>query len=152
MYSPLAARHDRGIRMLTNSRTVLVEFGHCDPSGIVYNPNYFVWFDSSVHALLARGGLSLKQLIAESGIDGIPVVEYRTKFLAPSRWGDELVIESHVAALHRRAFDIEHRVVNAGVLAVQCAETRVCTALDAATGRARARELPARLAAALAGE
>ena len=89
---------------------------------------------------------------AESGVDGIPVVEYRTKFLAPSRWGDELVIESHVAALHRRAFDIEHRVVNAGVLAVQCAETRVCTALDAATGRARARELPARLAAALAGE
>ena len=31
-----------GIHMLTNKRTVLVEFGHCDPSGIVYNPNYFI--------------------------------------------------------------------------------------------------------------
>ncbi len=137
--------------MLENSRTVRVEFGHCDPSGIVYNPNYFAWFDVSVHALLARGGISLKAMMAELGIDGIPVAEYRTRFLAPSRWGDELVIESRVVKLHRCAFDVEHRVINAGVLAVECAETRVCTALDAQQGRVRARELPPRLAAALSG-
>ncbi len=135
--------------MLINSRTILVEFGHCDPSGIVYNPNYFVWFDSSVHALLAKGGLSLKQMIAEFGIDGIPVVEYRTKFLSPSRWGDELAIETRVVALRRTAFDVEHRVVNAGVVAAECAETRVCTAFDPAAARVRARELPEKLVAAL---
>ena len=67
--------------MLMNKRTVLVEFGHCDPSGIVYNPNYFIWFDMSVHALLARGGLSLKEMIAEFDIDGIPVVN-----TSPSFW------------------------------------------------------------------
>ena len=134
--------------MLTNNRTVIVEFGHCDPSGIVYNPNYFMWFDFSVHALLARGGLSLKALIADFGIDGIPVAEYRTKFLAPSRWGDELLIESRIVDLQRCAFDIEHRVINAGVLAVECAETRVCTALDAQQRRVRARELPEKLVAA----
>jgi len=137
--------------MLENSRTVRVEFGHCDPSGIVYNPNYFAWFDVSVHALLERGGVSLKDMMAELGIDGIPVAEYRTKFLAPSRWGDELVIESRAVKLHRCAFDVEHRVINAGVLAVECAETRVCTARDAQQGRVRARELPPRLAAALSG-
>jgi 4-hydroxybenzoyl-CoA thioesterase len=136
--------------MLTNIRTVLVEFGQCDPSGIVYNPNYFVWFDSSVHALLARGGLPLKAMIAEFGIDGIPVVQYRTRFLNASRWGDELRIESSVVELHRCAFDIEHRVLNAGVVAVECAETRVCTSLDA-QGRARARELPDKVVALLSG-
>jgi 4-hydroxybenzoyl-CoA thioesterase len=71
--------------VLTNTRTLSVEFGHCDPSGIVYNPNYFVWFDMSVHALLAHGGISLKSAIEQFGIDGIPVVEYQVKFLAPSR-------------------------------------------------------------------
>lgn len=135
--------------MLTNDRTVLVEFGHCDPSGIVYHPYYFMWFDSSVHALLARGGLSLKALIAEFAIDGIPVVAYRAKFLIPSRWGDELLVQSTVVGLRRSSFDIEHRVVNAGVLAVECAETRVCTGLDPGEGRVRARELPDKLAAAL---
>ncbi len=128
--------------MLANTRIVPVAFGDCDPSGIVYNPNYFVWFDLSVHALLERGGLSLKGLMAEFGIDGIPVVEYRTRFLAPARWGDELSIETSVTGLHRSAFDIQHRVFNAGVLAVDCSETRVCTAHDPGEGRVRARPLP----------
>ena len=137
--------------MLKNNRTVIVEFGHCDPSGIVYNPNYFIWFDFSVHALLARGGISVKAMMADFGIDGIPVAEYRTKFLAPSRWGDELLIESRIVNLQRCAFDIEHRVINAGILAVECAETRVCTALDAQQRRVRASELPEELVAALSG-
>jgi 4-hydroxybenzoyl-CoA thioesterase len=137
--------------MLTNKRTVLVEFGHCDPSGIVYNPNYFIWFDFSVHALLACGNLGLKKMMAEFGIDGIPVVEYKTKFLAPARWGDELLIETGVLNLHRCAFDIQHRVFNAGVLAAECVETRVCTALDPQQGRVKARELPPQLVELFSG-
>jgi len=131
--------------MLTNKRTVLVEFGHCDPSGLVYNPNYFIWFDVSVHALLAHGGLGLKTMIAEYGVDGIPVVENKTRFLAPARWGDELLIETSVANLRRCAFDIQHRVFNAGVMSVECTETRVCTAVDPQQGRIRARALPEKL-------
>lgn len=137
--------------MLINKRTVAVEFGHCDPSGIVYNPNFFVWFDVAVHALLARGGLGLKALIAEFGIDGIPVAEYTCKFLAPARWGDELLIETGVVKLHRCAFDLQHRVFNAGALAVECTETRVCTALDPQQGRVRACALPDRLVALFSG-
>lgn len=137
--------------MLMNERTVSVEFGHCDPSGVVYNPNYFIWFDFSVHALLARGGLALKTMIAEFGIDGIPVVEYKSKFLAPARWGDELRIETSVVNLHRCAFDIQHRVFNAGALAAECEETRVCTAFDPQQGRVRARALPEKLVALFSG-
>ena len=128
-----------------NERTVSIEFGHCDPSGIVYNPNYFIWFDMSVHALLTRGSLPLKTLIAEFGIDGIPVVEYKTKFLAPARWGDEIVIKTSVTNLRRCAFDLQHQVLNAGVVTAECMETRVCTAFDPQQGRIKARALPAKL-------
>ena len=138
--------------MLTNKRTISVEFGECDPSGIVYNPNYFIWFDLSVHALLASCGLSLKGLIADCGIEGIPVVDYRCKFLGPARWGDELLIETSVAALHRCAFDIQHRILNGDALVVDCAETRVCTAIDPQQGRAKAHPLPDRLVAAFSGK
>jgi 4-hydroxybenzoyl-CoA thioesterase len=138
--------------MLTNKRTISVEFGECDPSGIVYNPNYFIWFDLSVHALLASVGLSLKTLIADFGIDGIPVVDYRCKFLGPARWGDELVIETSVTALHRCAFDIKHRILNGGTPVVDCAETRVCTAIDPQQGRAKAHPLPDKLVAAFSGK
>jgi 4-hydroxybenzoyl-CoA thioesterase len=131
--------------MLKNNRTVVVEFGHCDPSGIVYNPCYFIWFDSSVHALLASGGMTLKALISEFGIACIPVVEYKCRFLAPARWGDELLIETGIVGLHRCAFDIQHRIFHCGTLAVDCAETRVCTAVDPQQGGIRARALPDKL-------
>ena len=138
--------------MLTNKRTISVEFGECDPSGIVYNPNYFIWFDLSVHALFAKGGVSWKAFMAEFGVDGIPVVDYKCKFLAPARWGDELVIETGVVALHRCAFDMQHRVFNGGVLAVECAETRVMTAIDPQQGRTKAFPLPDKLVAAFSGK
>jgi 4-hydroxybenzoyl-CoA thioesterase len=138
--------------MLTNKRMFSVEFGHCDPSGIVYNPNYFIWFDHAIHALLARGRINLKSLLSEYGLDGIPVVEYKTQFLAPARWGDELVIESSVIELQRCAFTVRHRILNNDVVTVDCTETRVCTGIDPQqSDRPRARPLPDRLVAALSG-
>jgi 4-hydroxybenzoyl-CoA thioesterase len=137
--------------MLTNSHILSVEFGHCDPSGIVYNPNFFIWFDFSVHALLMHGGITLKRAIAEFGIDGIPVVEYKVRFLVPSRWGDELLIETSVVKLHRCAFDIRHRLFNSGILAVECDETRVCTAFDPIQKQVKARPWPDKLLALLTG-
>lgn len=128
--------------MFSNSRDVHVEFGHCDPSGIVFNPNYFIWFDFSVHALLARAGMTLKSMIDEFGIDGIPLVDNKAQFKAPSRWGDDLVIETTVSALHRSAFELHHRVLNNGVVAVECTETRVWTVFDAQENRIRAKPLP----------
>jgi 4-hydroxybenzoyl-CoA thioesterase len=138
--------------MLCNSTVVHVEFGHCDPTGIVFNPHYFVWFDHSVHALLARAGTSLKALIGEFGIDGIPLVDNKARFMAPSRWGDDLVIETRVTALRRSAFELAHTVRNGGIVAVECAETRVWTAFDPEQGRIRAAALPPRVVAMLSGE
>ena len=131
-----------------NERTVSIEFGHCDPSGIVYNPNYFIWFDMSVHALLAQGGLSLKTLIAEFGIDGIPVVEYKARFLAPTRWGDEIVIKTSVIKLRRCAFDLQHQVLSAGVPLFPYIRP---AAFDPQEGRVKARALPEKLVELLSG-
>lgn len=138
--------------MLSNSRTIHVEFGHCDPSGIVFNPNYFIWFDFSVHGLLGRAGMSLKSLIEEFGIDGIPLVDNKAQFKAPSRWGDDLVIETKISALHRSAFELQHIVRNGDVVAVECSETRVWTVFDAEKGRIKAAPIPPRVIAMLSGE
>jgi len=138
--------------MLSNSRTVIVEFGHCDPTGIVFNPNYFIWFDSSMHALLARAGIPFKSMIAQFGIDGIPLVDCKAQFKAPSRWGDELVIESRFSALHRSAFELQHTVRNGDAVAVEYAETRVWTVFDTEQGRIRAAPIPPAVIAMFSGE
>jgi len=138
--------------MLSTRRSLTVEFGHCDPSGIVFNPNYFQWLDFSVHALLAAAGLTLKGLVTERGMDGIPLVDMKAKFFAPSRWGDVLDLEVGFAKLHRSAFEIEHKVWNAGTLAMEAIETRVWTVFDHEAKRIKAKPIPDDIVALFTGE
>ena len=64
------------------------------------------------------------------GLAGHPVVETRAKFRLPTRFGDEVSIESALAACGRSSFKIEHRLTMAGALAVEGFETRVWAVRD----------------------
>ena len=67
--------------MLTNRREIEIEFGDCDPAGIVYYPNYFRMFDAST-AYLLEAALGLKKIawIKRFDIVGIPVVDTGATF------------------------------------------------------------------------
>ena len=56
---------------------------------------------------------------------GFPMVDTRAKFSIPSRWGETIVIESRVSEWKRSSFDIEHKVLKDGALAIEAWETRV---------------------------
>ena len=45
--------------MLTANQRIRVEWAHCDPAGIIFNPHYYIWMDSGTHALLQAAGFSL---------------------------------------------------------------------------------------------
>ena len=110
---------------VVSKRQILVEWGHCDPAGIVFNPRFFEWFDACTAGLFAHVGLPKPQLIKAYGIVGIPLVETQARFLLPSRFGDLITIESSIIGFKRSSFDVEHRLFNAGALAVEGRETRV---------------------------
>jgi 4-hydroxybenzoyl-CoA thioesterase len=110
---------------VVGKREILVEWGHCDPAGIVFNPRFFEWFDACTAGLFARVGLPKPQLLKAYGIVGIPLVETQAKFILPSRFGDTITIESTVTSFRRSSFDVGHRLFNAGSLAVEARETRV---------------------------
>ena len=42
--------------MLVNRRTVRIEWGDCDPAGIVFYPRYFAMFDASTSYLFEAAG------------------------------------------------------------------------------------------------
>jgi len=111
--------------MIVSRREVLIEWGDCDPAGIVFNPRYFEWFDACTAGLFAHAGLTKPELIARFGIVGIPLVETRAKFLLPSRWGEKVVVESQVLAFRRSSFDVRHRLLRDSQEAVIGEETRV---------------------------
>ena len=58
------------------------------------------------------------------------MVDTRAKFFIPSAFEDEITIESTVLEFRRSSFDVRHRVLKHGELAVEGFETRVWTVRD----------------------
>jgi 4-hydroxybenzoyl-CoA thioesterase len=134
---------------LVHRRPVTIEWGDCDPAGIVFYPRYFAMFDASTAALFqAALGMPKIAWTKHYGMLGIPMVDTRAKFHIPSAYGDEVVIESRVTAFRRASFDVAHRLLKGEALAVEATETRVWTAKDPETGRIRAIPIPAEVMAA----
>jgi len=115
---------------LINRRDVQIEWGDCDPAGIVYYPRYFVMFDNATVALFAAAGLPKPEMVKTYDIVGIPMVDTRARFVIPSRWGETITIESRIAAWKRSSFDVEHRVLKGEALAIEAWETRVWVGRD----------------------
>jgi len=114
--------------MLVNRKTIHIEFGDCDPAGIVYYPRYFAFFDAATFALFERAGIPKRTLIKDYGIVGTPLVDARARFMLPSSYGDEVVVESAVVEWRRSSFEISHKLFRGETLAVEGTETRVWAA------------------------
>ena len=139
--------------MLTNVHLVTVEWGHCDPAGIVYFPNYFNYFDSSTNALFLRAlGCNKYEMLKRYGIVGIPLVDVGARFIVPSTFGDVVTIESSVAEIRRSSFRMLHRLLRGDTLAVEGTETRVWVGRDPANpDKLKGLPIPAEVVASLSG-
>jgi 4-hydroxybenzoyl-CoA thioesterase len=117
--------------MLTANRRIEIQFGDCDPAGIIYFPNFYRFFDdATAHLISAALGMRKRDWIKQYGIVGIPVVNITTDFRAPSRYGDHVDIESTITKVGRASFGVHHRLHNGGTLAAESEETRVWVAPD----------------------
>jgi 4-hydroxybenzoyl-CoA thioesterase len=115
------------VATVVNRRTVHIEWGDCDAAGIVFYPRYFAMFDASTMALFESVGWPQKKLMQAFNFRGWPMVDTRARFILPSSYGDDIVIETTVAAFRRSSFDVSHKVWRGADLAIEGWETRVWT-------------------------
>jgi 4-hydroxybenzoyl-CoA thioesterase len=114
-----------------NRRQWTVEWGQCDPAGIVFNSRFFEMFDLSTWLLFeAALGVKAHELTQHFGIMGIPLVDARANFVKPAKFGDIVEIASQVTEFRRSSFEVEHRLSVNGELAVEGGETRVWAVHD----------------------
>ena len=104
---------------LVNRRTLTIEWGQCDPAGIVFYPQYLIIFDTSTGLLFARTGLSPSEMRKIYGILGMPLIEQGARFVSPCHFDEEIVVESEVGEWGRSSFTVRHRILKAGDLAVE---------------------------------
>jgi 4-hydroxybenzoyl-CoA thioesterase len=130
---------------LVSRRQLTVEWSHCDPAGIVFNSRFFEYFDWGTWTLFeAALGVRPPDLAGTFGILGLPLVDAGARFIAPARFGDVVELTSQVSEFRRSSFDVDHKLMVRGELAVEGRETRVWAGRDPANPAAiKAQPIPA---------
>jgi 4-hydroxybenzoyl-CoA thioesterase len=118
---------------LLSRRRFTIQWGHCDPAGIVFNARFFEFFDWGSWGLFATAlGVQPHEWPSAFGILGIPLVNAGARFIAPARFGDVVQLTSQVTEFRRSSFDVAHQLEVRGAVAVEGRETRVWAARDPA--------------------
>jgi 4-hydroxybenzoyl-CoA thioesterase len=95
----------------THTYSVQVQFGDCDPAGIVFFPNFSKWMDAaSLNFFMACGIAPWRELVKTTGIIGTPLLEIQTRFLRPATYGETLLIDTCVIEWNRKTIKQQHCV------------------------------------------
>jgi 4-hydroxybenzoyl-CoA thioesterase len=103
-----------------------VEFGDCDPAGIVWFPNFFRWIDAaSRHFFSSVGVPPWHELERRIGVIGTPLVDTQARFVKSASYGDVLDVHTSVSEWRGKSFVQLHRVMRGDELILECREVRV---------------------------
>ena len=86
-----------------------VRYAECDPQQIVFNANYFAYFDIAMTELWRAAAGSYTAML-ERGIDMV-VAEASARFLGAARFDDELALEVAITRLGSTSCVTRHRVL-----------------------------------------
>jgi 4-hydroxybenzoyl-CoA thioesterase len=101
-----------------------VQWGDCDPAGIIFYPTYFRWIDAASWALFDAAGYGLKWM--KDHHTAMPLVSAECQFLFPAEPGDRCEVRSRIARFGGKSFVVEHDIVRSdGTALAKGSETRV---------------------------
>ena len=103
-----------------------VEFGDCDPAGIVFYPNFFRWMDAATWRFFDAAGVpSWRDGASRDGVVGAPLVDASAHFERPATHGDRIAIDTSVADWRGRSFVMLHVIRRGETKLVEGREIRV---------------------------
>lgn len=95
--------------MLIATQRIRVEWAHCDPAGIIFNPHYYIWMDGGTHAMLQAAGFDLVGNLQQDPLfRGFPLVASNMNFKRPLYFGDITVLNSQVEKFGNNSFVVKH--------------------------------------------
>ena len=115
----------------TTTHHVAVQFGDCDPAGIVFFPNFSRWMDAASLAFFMQCGVPpWRELVKTRGIVGTPLLEIHTKFIKAVTYGETITITTHVEEWREKVFVQMHRVTRGDDLICEGREVRAFVRRD----------------------
>ena len=109
----------------SNVYAVNVQFGDCDPAGIVFFPNFSRWMDeASLAFFMACGVPPWRELVKTRGIIGTPLLEIHTRFLRPATYGETIHVHTTVEEWAAKTFRHRHVVMRGDTVLCEGTEVR----------------------------
>ena len=116
----------------STSHRVDVQFGDCDPAGIVFFPNFSRWMDAASLSFFMQCGVPpWRELVKTRGIVGTPLLEINTRFLKAVTYGETIAITTWVEEWRDKVFVQMHRVMRSDELICEGREVRAFVKRDA---------------------
>ena len=118
----------------TVTYTVRVEFGDCDPAGIVWFPNFFGWIDAASRYFFSECGVPRwEETTRTIGVIGTPLVDTHSRFLKTASYGDTLAVHVTVKEWRDKSFVQTYRITREDAqgqpdLIMECEEVRIFAA------------------------
>ena len=124
MGAVLSMGSEDGFQSITHVFPCQVQWGDCDPAGIIFYPTYFRWFDAATWAFFASVGYGARRMRAEHL--AMPLVAADCQFLSPAEPGDRCEVRSRIARFGGKSFVVEHDITRSdGTPLAKGRETRV---------------------------
>lgn len=111
--------------------TVQVQFGDCDPAGIVWFPNFFRWIDAASRNFFSQCGVPRwEDLHKSTGIIGTPLVDTHCNFKKTASYGDTLEVHTSVSTWRDKSFVQSYQIRRARPdgefdVILECEEVRI---------------------------
>ncbi|MBS4025742.1 MAG: acyl-CoA thioesterase [Clostridia bacterium] len=112
-----------------NKTEIRVRYQETDQMGMVYNANYFVWFEVGRTSLCRSLGVSYREMEGQ-GV-ALPVVEARCKYKKPAVYDDLVTVETVITNLTPVRIQFSYRIFREDELLVEGDTTHAFTTREA---------------------
>ena len=125
-----------------------VEWGDCDPAGIIFYPSYFRYMDGAFQEMARACGFSQKSLRETHGLIGTPLADAGCRFLSPAALDDVLDVALTIERIGETSLRLAYQFSAEGRTTAEGFEARVFA--RAAPGGIAKASIPSEIRAALA--
>ena len=111
----------------------LVQWGDCDPAGIIFFPNYLRWVADGLSQMFLELGFDPAKRPEPDIIIGMPSVGCALQFHIPAKVHDRIIHEIRVARIGRKSATFAHRFLRGADCLAAAEETRIWALMKVST-------------------
>ena len=110
---------------IIQSYKVTVQWGDCDPYGIVFYPNFYKWMDSAQWNYFNKIKQPITKLEKIYGIVGLPLLHTEANYISACYREDILKIETRLIKITKSTIKLAHVIKRKNIEVCSGSETRI---------------------------